>query len=131
MPTIRAIVHRDLKPSNIMLGSLRRDPGHGLGPGQAVRQRDEPADEAEEDAPSPSPSPGDLTATGAVLGTPQYMSPEQARGEPVGPASDIFSLGLLLYAILTGKSAFDEAGLRGAGPPRGGRGMRDPAAAAP
>ena len=37
------------------------------------------------------------------------MSPEQARGDAAGPASDIFSLGLILYAILTGKSAFDEA----------------------
>ena len=35
------------------------------------------------------------------------MSPEQAKGEPAGPASDIFSLGLIQYAILTGKSAFD------------------------
>ena len=69
---------------------------------------------SEEDAPSPSPSPEDLTATGIVLGTPQYMSPEQAKGQPAGPASDIFSLGLILYAILTGKSAFDEASLQGA-----------------
>ena len=51
-----------------------------------------------------------------MLGTPQYMSPEQAKGEPAGPASDIFSLGLILYAILTGKSAFDEASLQGADP---------------
>ncbi len=57
--------------------------------------------------------PTDLTATGIVLGTPRYMSPEQARGQPAGPASDIFSLGLILYAILTGKSAFDDASLLG------------------
>ena len=42
------------------------------------------------------------------------MSPEQARGEPAGPASDIFSLGLILYAILTGRSAFEESSFRGA-----------------
>ena len=42
------------------------------------------------------------------------MSPEQARGEPAGPAGDIFSLGLVLYAILTGKSAFEESSFRGA-----------------
>ena len=41
------------------------------------------------------------------------MSPEQARGEPTGPASDVFSLGLILYAILTGKSPYADAVLRG------------------
>src|SRR5262249_10263235 len=67
-------------------------------------------------APSPSPTPDHLTATGAVMGTPQYMSPEQARGEPAGPSSDLFSLGLILYAILTGRPAVEEASLRGSDP---------------
>ncbi len=44
------------------------------------------------------------------------MSPEQARGDVVGPASDIFSLGMVLYAILTGKSAFGQPRLRGSRP---------------
>jgi hypothetical protein len=57
-----------------------------------------------------------VTATGIILGTPQYMSPEQAKGEPVGPAGDTFSLGLVLYALLTGKSAFEESSFRGADP---------------
>ena len=57
-----------------------------------------------------------MTATGAVLGTPQYMSPEQARGLAAGPASDVFNLGLILYAILTGVPAFDEASLEGGDP---------------
>ena len=50
-----------------------------------------------------------MTGAGEVIGTPRYMSPEQVRGEPASPASDIFSLGLVLYAILTGKSAFTDA----------------------
>jgi serine/threonine protein kinase len=107
----QGIVHRDLKPSNIMLGpygeTLVMDWGLAkrLGGGGAV-------DEAEEEAPSPNPSTDDLTATGAVLGTPRYMSPEQANGEPVGPASDIFNLGLILYEILTEKPVFGESSLR-------------------
>jgi tetratricopeptide (TPR) repeat protein/tRNA A-37 threonylcarbamoyl transferase component Bud32 len=114
----QGVVHRDLKPSNLMLGPY----GETLVMDWGLAKRlggDEPAAEAGgEDAapspsPSPSPAPGDVTAVGDILGTPQYMSPEQARGEPAGPAGDIFSLGLVLYAILTGKSAFDEARFRG------------------
>src|SRR5207302_1390019 len=103
----------DLKPSNIMLGPY----GETLVMDWGLAKRfdgDEAASEAGGDAPSPSPSSGDVTAVGDILGTPQYMSPEQAKGEPAGPASDLFSLGLVLYAILTGKSAFDEASFRGA-----------------
>jgi tetratricopeptide (TPR) repeat protein/tRNA A-37 threonylcarbamoyl transferase component Bud32 len=108
----RGVVHRDLKPSNLMLGpygetlvmdwGLAKRFGAGEAPGEGAG-----------DAPSPDPSSEDVTETGEVLGTPQYMSPEQARGEPAGPAGDIFSLGLVLYGILTGKSAFDESSLRG------------------
>jgi eukaryotic-like serine/threonine-protein kinase len=108
----QGVVHRDLKPSNIMLGPY----GETLVMDWGLAKRiggDETASDGGEDAPSPSPSSEDVTATGEVLGTPQYMSPEQAKGEPAGPASDIFSLGLVLYAILIGKSAFDESGLRG------------------
>ena len=108
----RGVIHRDLKPSNIMLGPY----GETLVMDWGLAKRhgtDDVGGEAEGDAPSPSPSPDALTATGAVLGTPHYMSPEQARGEPAGPASDVFSLGLVLYAILTGKSPYAEAVLQG------------------
>jgi tetratricopeptide (TPR) repeat protein len=107
-------VHRDLKPSNVMLGpygeTLVMDWGLAKSVGEAATS------EGDGGSPSPAPEAEELTATGVVLGTPQYMSPEQARGEPVGPAGDIFGLGLILYAILTGKSAFEESSFRGVDP---------------
>jgi eukaryotic-like serine/threonine-protein kinase len=111
----QGVVHRDLKPSNIMLGrygeTLVMD--WGLAKHFGVADLD---GERDFEATSPSPSPDGLTATGAVLGTPQYMSPEQAKGLSAGPASDVFNLGLVLYAILTGVPAFEEASLAGADP---------------
>ena len=126
----QGVIHRDLKPSNIMLGPY----GETLVMDWGLAKRlgtDDAGGEAEGDAPSPSPWPDDLTATGAVLGTPHYMSPEQARGEPAGPASDVFSLGLILYAILTGKSPYaDAAASRGGPSESGARGRGRPAAPA-
>src|SRR5262249_15366546 len=55
--------------------------------------------------PTMSPA-GSATRTGAVLGTPGYMSPEQVRGEPVDARSDIFALGTILYELLSGQRAF-------------------------
>ena len=133
----QGVVHRDLKPSNLMLGPY----GETLVMDWGLAKRlgaDEAASEADGDLPSPERvAGGSRRPPGRSLGTPKYMSPEQARGEPVGPAGDIFSLGLVLYAILTGKSAFEESSFRGADrlkavreaaivPPRG----RDPGAAA-
>jgi tetratricopeptide (TPR) repeat protein/tRNA A-37 threonylcarbamoyl transferase component Bud32 len=107
----QGVVHRDLKPSNLMLGPYGETLVLDWGLAKHVADA-----EIEDGAPSPSPSPegsGDLTTPGEVLGTPQYMSPEQAKGEPAAPAGDIFSLGLVLYAILTGRPAFGAANLRG------------------
>jgi serine/threonine protein kinase len=90
------IVHRDLKPSNVFLTR------HG------VKLLDFGLAHTADAAPGTDP---DRTATvesvaGGIAGTPLYMSPEQARGLPVGPASDIFSVGSVLYELLTGKRPF-------------------------
>ena len=107
-------MHRDLKPSNIMLGPYGETLVMDWGLAKSFGKDDRDI-EVEGETPSPSPSPDALTATGAVLGTRQYMSPEQTKGEPAGPASDVFSLGLILYAIFTGKPAFAADNLGGAG----------------
>ncbi len=122
----QGVVHRDLKPSNLMIGrygetlvmdwglAKRFRTGEGQDEGEAGEAGRADTDSAA-GAPESSPGPAEeVTAVGEVLGTPQYMSPEQARGEPAGPAGDIFSLGLILYAIITGKCAF--GGARFCGP---------------
>jgi serine/threonine protein kinase len=104
----QGIVHRDLKPSNIMLGPY----GETLVMdwGLAKRYQGESIEGGtDEEPPAPSPSTDAMTAVGTVLGTPQYMSPEQASGRLVGPASDLYSLGAILYSILTGKSPYRES----------------------
>src|ERR1019366_1851048 len=83
------IIHRDVKPENIMLQD-----GHALvadfGIGKAVG-----------DVASDT-----LTQTGMTVGTPAYMSPEQAVGEPVDGRSDLYSLGCVLYEMLVGEQPF-------------------------
>ncbi len=82
------IVHRDLKPANVLL----RRSGQAMLVDFGIARR--------EHGPS-------LTLTGDMAGTPHYMSPEQARGEPVDFRSDIFALGTLLYEALTLRRPFD------------------------
>ena len=90
------IVHRDLKPDNIIIAPGRngRDIAKVVDFGIA---------KAIEEAPSES-----LTRTGLVIGTPEYMSPEQLLGDPVDARSDIYSLGCILYQMLTGRRTFEE-----------------------
>ena len=87
------VIHRDLKPANIMISNLGQV--KILDFGVAHFQTED-----------------NLTALGAVLGTYHYMSPEQALGKKVTPASDVFSLGILFYELLTGMQPFvkDEKG---------------------
>jgi Tfp pilus assembly protein PilF/tRNA A-37 threonylcarbamoyl transferase component Bud32 len=108
----RGVLHRDLKPGNVMLGkygeTLVVDWGlaKAIGRAEGAEQRELPDDEA-----TLRPSSGsELAATlaGTALGTPAYMSPEQAAGKSdlVGPASDVYSLGATLYTLLTGRAPF-------------------------
>ena len=92
------IIHRDLKPENIFLsqqGGMKdyaKVLDFGLAKGTEREMR-----------------PGSiiLTQEGMVFGTPEFMSPEQAQGKPLTPASDIYSLAVILYEVLTGKLPFD------------------------
>jgi serine/threonine protein kinase len=90
----RGIVHRDLKPSNIMLGAF--DEVYVLDWGVARVAPGSPATPEIQ-----AIEPADATQDGAVLGTPGYLAPEQARGDDVGPAADVYALGCTLFEILT------------------------------
>jgi serine/threonine protein kinase/Tfp pilus assembly protein PilF len=81
------IVHRDLKPQNVMLDSQGRAKVMDFGVARSMETTG-------------------LTRTGQMIGTPAYMSPEQAKGESVDARSDLFSLGIILYELLVGEVPF-------------------------
>lgn len=87
----RGIVHRDIKPDNIMLN----------GDNNVVKIADFGIARLSRSAIS------DSTQAGMMLGTPRYMSPEQATGDNVDGRSDLFSIGLIMYEMITGQKAFD------------------------
>jgi serine/threonine-protein kinase len=80
------IVHRDIKPHNIIVGSDGRLKVTDFGIARSGASQ--------------------MTEAGSIVGTAQYLSPEQARGAPVDPRSDLYSLGIVLYEMLTGKVPF-------------------------
>ena len=93
------VTHRDLKPDNIMIGDDGRPKvlDFGLAKlGGATASPDAPTLVRE----------ATTTQAGSILGTVSYMSPEQAQGKPVDPRSDIFSLGIVLYEMTTGRRPF-------------------------
>jgi TolB-like protein/tRNA A-37 threonylcarbamoyl transferase component Bud32 len=83
------IVHRDIKPENVMMSN-----GHALVADFGIARARTEAGQNK------------LTQTGMAVGTPVYMSPEQATGETVGPSADIYSLGCMLYEMLAGEPPF-------------------------
>jgi serine/threonine-protein kinase len=81
------IVHRDIKPHNVLVDAEGRVKVTDFGIARAGTSQ--------------------MTETGSIVGTAQYLSPEQARGGEVDPRSDLYSLGVVLYELLTGKTPFD------------------------
>jgi serine/threonine protein kinase len=93
------IIHRDLKPANLFITNLGHLKILDFGLAKLVTDRDDSSRERT--------AMRDLTAGDTTVGTIAYMSPEQARGEPLDARSDIFSFGAVLYELATGKRAFD------------------------
>jgi serine/threonine protein kinase len=89
------IIHRDLKPENIIVESVRSG-------GDFVKVVDFGLAKIRADASQPG-----ITSPGIVCGTPEYMSPEQARGDTLDPRSDLYAVGVILYQLLTGKLPFE------------------------
>lgn len=85
----QGIVHRDIKPGNLLLDAEGRVKISDFGIAKMLGQNTE------------------LTTTGMVIGSPHYLSPEQVRGEPLDGASDVFSLGVVLYELISGRRPFD------------------------
>src|SRR3954464_149878 len=86
------VVHRDVKPGNLLVNT------DGV-----VKLADFGIAKAAEDS--------DITKVGSVLGTAAYLAPEQARGEPAGPSSDLYALGVVAYQLLAGRLPYDAGSL--------------------
>jgi serine/threonine protein kinase len=97
----RGIVHRDVKPANVML----RRGDTPLWPGAPLPADADPV--LTDFGVARIASATTQTATGTILGTPSYMSPEQVRGENIDSRSDIYSLGIMLYELVAGQLPFD------------------------
>lgn len=103
----RGVLHRDLKPGNIMLGDYGETLVVDWGLAKRLRISNDSSQGESTEAMLPPVSPDDsgATAVGQVIGTPAFMSPEQAasRLDDLSPRSDVYSLGATLYSLLTGR----------------------------
>ena len=139
----KGVIHRDLKPDNVMLGDYGETLVVDWGLAKRLGDRDDsfvvadrgaggratpthrPSQLAgtmlDPDAGRPASGSDQLTAAGQVMGTPAYMAPEQARGEALSPAADVYALGAVLFTLLTGKVPYQGTQRRGSAP-EGGRG---------
>ncbi len=103
------IVHRDLKPENVMLVKKDGEPDFvkvldfGIAKLLEGAAQTASADVAKRNGGANQP----LTRLGTILGTPEYMAPEQALGEAVTPAADLYGVGVMMYEMLTGKHPFE------------------------
>ncbi|HQO91563.1 MAG TPA: serine/threonine-protein kinase [bacterium] len=97
----KGIIHRDLKPENILI--TEKD---GVTP--FVKIVDFGISKIVHDEINKKDRPKTLTKSGSIFGTPEYMSPEQAGGNNVEPTSDIYSLGVIIYEMLTGRIPFSD-----------------------
>ena len=80
-------MHRDIKPQNVLIDAEGRVKVTDFGIARA--------------------GASDMTETGSIMGTAQYLSPEQAQGSPVDARTDLYSIGVVLYELLTGRVPFD------------------------
>jgi WD40 repeat protein len=95
------VIHRDLKPANVMIGAHGETVVIDWGLARRLDQGD-----ADSLPPLGDSAPGE-TVVGSILGTPQYMAPEQAHGERVDERADVYAIGAMLYHLLAGRPPFD------------------------
>ena len=103
----QGVIHRDLKPSNILVGPFGETVVIDWGLAKDLQDLAQPSEEdLSEGESSWRTHEHDLTLAGSVMGTPQYMPPEQARGEPVDERADVYMLGAVLYNLLAGEPPY-------------------------